>query len=168
MTAPLNSPSSNSAACIRPATDADIPPLTRLINTAFVVEQIVFHGDRVDEPAVRSYAARGTFLVAEDCGTLAGCVYIERLGDRTYLGLLSVLPARQGTGLGSRLMHAAENLARSLGAKIMDLRVISARADQLLPFYLRLGYRPVASEAFPPDLAPKIPSHYIVMSKPLV
>jgi hypothetical protein len=50
----------------------------------------------------------------------------------------------------------------------MDLRVISARGEQLLPFYRRLGYEFVRTEPFPPDLVAKAPSHYILMSKPLM
>jgi hypothetical protein len=50
----------------------------------------------------------------------------------------------------------------------MDLRVISPRAEQLLPFYLRLGYRETGTRPFPVDLASKVPAHYILMSKPLV
>ena len=50
----------------------------------------------------------------------------------------------------------------------MDLRVISARADHLLPFYQHLGYNFVRTEPFPPNLSAKVPSHYIFMSKPLV
>jgi hypothetical protein len=50
----------------------------------------------------------------------------------------------------------------------MDLRVISARGEQLLPFYQRLGYEVVRTEPFPANLIAKLPSHYILMSKPLV
>jgi len=50
----------------------------------------------------------------------------------------------------------------------MDLRVISARGEQLLPFYQRLGYEFVRTEPFPADLVTKVPSHYILMSKPLI
>jgi GNAT superfamily N-acetyltransferase len=106
--------------------------------------------------------------VAEDSGGLAGCVYIETRGDRSYLGLLSVQPTRQGAGLGRQLITAAENLARESGSRVMDLRVISARGEQLLPFYERLGYQIIRTEPFPANLAAKVPSHYILMSKPLV
>jgi hypothetical protein len=50
----------------------------------------------------------------------------------------------------------------------MDLRVISARGEQLLPFYQRLGYQFVRTEPFPADLITKAQSHYILMSKPLL
>jgi N-acetylglutamate synthase-like GNAT family acetyltransferase len=153
---------------IRQASDGDVEELTRLINAAFVVEQVVFAGDRVDDLGVRAYMSGGTFLIAEDSSGVVGCVYIETRDDRSYLGLLSVQPARQGTGIGRQLVTVAENFARGSGARVMDLRVISARAEQLLPFYRRLGYEVVRSEPFPADLATKAPSHYILMSKPLI
>jgi ribosomal protein S18 acetylase RimI-like enzyme len=166
MAAPSNSPSSASKVRFRPASDADVPALVRLINAAFVVEQVVFDGNRVDDLGVRAYMSGGTFLVAEDSGALAGCVYIETRNDRSYLGLLSVQPARQGAGLGRRLVAAAEALARESGSRAMDLRVISARGE-LLPFYQRLGYEVVRTEPFPANLIPKAPAHYILMSKRL-
>src|SRR5712664_1823388 len=168
MTAFANSRSPESEAQIRRATDEDVSALTRLINAAFVVEQIVFDGDRVDDLGVRVYMSGGTFLVAEDSGALAGCVYIETRGDRSYLGLLSVQPTRQGAGLGRQLVRAGENLARESGSRVMDLRVISARGEKLLPFYQRLGYKVARTEPFPANLIAKVRSHYILMSKPLV
>jgi predicted N-acetyltransferase YhbS len=151
--------------CIRPANEDDVPALTRLINMAFVVEQVVFDGDRVDDLGIRVYMSGGTFLVAEDSGVLLGCVYVETRDARSYLGLLSVQPARQKAGLGRRLVAAAEDLARASHSRVMDLRVISARGQQLLPFYQRLGYHFVRNEPFPAHLAAKMPSHYILMSK---
>jgi GNAT superfamily N-acetyltransferase len=168
MSVPANSPSSEAKMRIRRGTDDDVPALTQLINAAFAVEQVVFDGNRVDDLGVRVYMSSGAFLVADDSRTLAGCVYIETRGDRSYLGLLSVQPARQRTGLGRRLVAAAEDLARESGSRVMDLRVISARGEQLLPFYRQLGYQFVRTEPFPATLVTKVPSHYILMSKPLV
>lgn len=168
MAALANSRSPQSDLRIRIGSDDDVPALARLINAAFVVEQVVFDGNRVDDLGVRAYMSGGTFLVAEDSGALAGCVYIESRGDRSYLGLLSVQPARQGAGLGRQLVVAAENLAREAGSRAMDLRVISARGEQLLPFYHGLGYEVVRTEPFPANLVAKVTSHYILMSKLLV
>lgn len=167
MSTASNAPAAKPLATIRAATTCDIPALTRVINAAFVVEQVAFDGDRVDDLGVRGYMSRGHFLLAEMAGACIGCVYIEQRGDRSYLGLLSVEPTHQGTGLGRRLMSAAEELARSLGSRVMDLRIISPRAEQLLPFYKRLGYTFIRNEPFPPDLVAKVPSHYLLMSKPL-
>lgn len=167
MAATANSPSSDANARIRIASDADVPALTQLINAAFVAERAVFDGDRVDDLGVRVYMSGGTFLLAEDSGALVGCVYIEPRGDRSYLGLLSVQPARQRTGLGRQLVAAAERYARESSSRAMDLRVISARGEQLLPFYQQIGYQVVRTEPFPANVVTKVPSHYIFMSKPL-
>jgi len=82
----------------------------------------------------------GTFLVAEDSDALAGCVYIETRGDRSYLGLLSVQPARQGTGLGRRLVAAAEDFARGVGFPGYGSARHQRARRGLLPFYRRMGY----------------------------
>jgi predicted N-acetyltransferase YhbS len=167
MAAAANSPPSGSTVRIRTASDADVAALARLINAAFVVEQVVFEGNRVDDLGVRAYMSGGTFLVAEESDGLTGCVYIETRNDRSYLGLLSVQPERQGAGLGRQLVTAGESLARESGSRVMDLRVISARGEKLLPFYERLGYKVVRTEPFPANLVAKVASHYILMSKPL-
>ncbi len=62
-------------------------------------------------------------------------------------------------------VHRSARRAQLFG--IVVGRVISARAEQLLPFYLRLGYRETGTRPFPADLASKVPAHYILMSKPL-
>ncbi len=179
MAAGANSASHAGNVRLRQATSGDEETLRRLINAAFVVEQAVFDGDRVDDCGVRAYMSSGTFLLAEDSAGPAGCVYVETHGARSYLGLLSVEPARhlgllsveparQSLGLGRKLVIAAEEFARDSGSRVMDLRVISARGKQLLPFYQRLGYEFLRTEPFPSDLVTKIPGHYILMSKPLV
>jgi GNAT superfamily N-acetyltransferase len=152
---------------VRIAKNDDIEGLTRVINAAFVVESVAFDGHRVDAAKVRTYMNSGTFLLAEANTGMLGCVYVEPRGDRSYLGLLSVQPERQRGGLGSRLLAAAEDLARSKGSRAMDLRVISPRAE-LLAFYRRFGYQETGTAPFPPDLSTKVPAHYILMSKPLV
>src|SRR6266851_2742431 len=144
----------------------DVNALAVLVNAAFRVEQPFIEGDRVDAEGVRSYMAKGKFLVAEDSAGLAGCVYVELRGDRGYLGLLGVDPQRQGTGLGRKLMDAAENFFREAGCVAVDLRVISARAP-LPAFYRRLGYLETGTAPFAPDVPIKIPCHYILMYKTL-
>src|SRR5713226_9192112 len=92
-------PQSNSSR-FRPANLADVEALVSLINGAFRVELPFIEGDRIDAEGVRSYMAKGKFLVVEEAAGLTGCVYVELRGDRGYLGLLGVDPPRQGTGLG--------------------------------------------------------------------
>ena len=110
--------------------------------------------------------ATGQFLIAQDARGVAGCVYVEPRGDRAYLGLLSVDPSRQRSGLGSRLMGAAENHARDAGARYLDLRIVDLR-QELPEFYRRLGYIATGTSPFSSKVTPKLPCHFINMSKPL-
>jgi GNAT superfamily N-acetyltransferase len=152
---------------VRMAQRSDAEPVTRLINAAFVVEQIAFDGDRIDILGVCELMKKGAFLLAEDPAGLAGCVFVETRGGCSYLGLLSVAPIRQGSGLGRRLVAEAEEYARSAGCHTMDLRIISPRAESLLPFYRRLGYVQTGTAQLSSDVTPKMPSHYITMAKSL-
>ena len=152
---------------IRTAAQSDIDTLARLINAAFRVEQPFIEGDRTNPNGVRAYMEKGKFLLAEDATGLAGCVYVELRGDRGYLGLLGVDPSHQGTGLGRKLMDAAENFFRRAGCVAVDLRVVSARAP-LPSFYRHLGYLETGTAPFAPDVPAKVPCHYILMSKTLV
>jgi len=147
---------------IRSALPADVDSLVRLINGAFRVEQPFIEGDRVDAAGVRSYMAKGKFLVAEDSTGLAACVYVQLDNDRGYLGLLGVDPSRQGTGLGRKMMDAAEGYFREAGCKTVNLRVISARTP-----LRHLGYYETGTAPFAPDVPVKVPCHYIVMAKSL-
>ena len=149
---------------IRLAKDADAEPLTRLINAAFRVEQPFIEGDRTNPEGVRAYMKKGKFLLAEDSSGLVGCVYVEVRGDRGYLGLLGVEPKRQGTGLGRKLMEAAENFFREAGCRAIELRIVSARTP-LPAFYRHLGYVETGDAPFPAEVQTKVPFHYILMSK---
>jgi predicted N-acetyltransferase YhbS len=158
---------------IRAATAADRDALQHLINEAFVVERGIKKGggDRLDADGreMDSLLARGTFLLCEENSEILACVYLESRGDHCYLGLLSVSPHRQGSGLGRRLALAAETFARERGFHRMDLRVVSPRRDELVPFYLKLGYSERGVQDYPAELTAEmsVPGHFILMSKPL-
>ena len=148
----------------RVASPADAEALAALINAAFRVELPFIEGDRTNPDGVRAYIEKGKFLLAENTAGLAGCVYVEIRGDRGYLGLLGVDPQRQGTGLGRKLMNAAENFFRQAGCVAVDLRLVSARTP-LPSFYRHLGYLETGTAPFSPDVPAKVPCHYILMSK---
>jgi ribosomal protein S18 acetylase RimI-like enzyme len=151
---------------IRDAEAADVAALTLLINAAFVVEQIAIEGERVDPERVRGYMDRGKFLLLEDASLLLGCVFVELRGGRGYVGLLSVDPERQGSGLGRRLMAAAEQYFGDHGSSSVDLRIISARPE-LLRFYGKLGFKETGISPMPEDAPLKMACHFIHLSKPL-
>lgn len=151
---------------IRIAAAEDVEPLARLINAAFAVEQPFIEGERIDPAGVREYMKKGKFLIAEDAAGLVGCVYVELRGERGYLGLLGVTPARQGGGLGRKLMDGAENYFRSARCRAIDLRIISPRTP-LPGFYAHMGYAQTGTAPLPPDAPAKVSCHFILMSKAL-
>jgi N-acetylglutamate synthase-like GNAT family acetyltransferase len=151
---------------LRFASSAEWPALMSLINRAFAVERFFKDCDRLNERQIREYVERGRFVVAEQDGQLAGCVFVEVKNDRAYFGLLSVDPSVQKTGLGARLVAAAEEYARELGALHMDITIVNVR-EELPGYYEKLGYRACGTEPFPPEQMPSMPCHFIKMTKPL-
>jgi GNAT superfamily N-acetyltransferase len=151
---------------IRVAEIAEAEGLVNLINAAFRVEKFFIDGDRINLDQVRSLFPKGEFLVPDEDAPPAGCVYVEQRGERAYFGLLSIDPARQRSGLGSRLVAAAEDWGREKGCRFMDLRIVNLR-EELPRFYRRLGYVEDGTDSFPADAPTKLPCHFVNMSKTL-
>jgi GNAT superfamily N-acetyltransferase len=152
---------------VRVAVLQDAEEITWLINAAFrLAESFLIDRDRIDVDSVKSLLEKGKFLLADEGGDIAGCVYVELRGERAYLGLLSVDPQRQKAGLGSLLMNAAESYCAKAGCRFMDLRIVNVRCE-LPDFYHRRGYVETGTAPFTPDLHPKVPCHFVEMSKPL-
>lgn len=154
------------AAQLRAGELKDADAIARLVNDAFRPERFFIDGDRTNPENVRELINKGKFLLAEERERIVGCVYVEPRGEHWYLGLLSVDPSRQGGGLGSLLMTAAEEHARSAGALVMDLRIVNLRSA-LPGFYRRLGYEETGTAPLPADATVKQPCHFIKMSKKL-
>lgn len=153
---------------VRTATEIDFNSILNLVNAAFQVERFFKNQDRMTAADLASYFESGIFLVIEDDAQIVACVYVKRDGDRAYFGLLSVDPSRQKTGLGRRLVAAAEEFARETGARFMDLRIIHLRTE-LPGIYAKLGYQITGTEPYPPERSHALtqPVHFIRMSKEL-
>ncbi|GGG92585.1 GNAT family N-acetyltransferase [Silvibacterium dinghuense] len=158
---------------IRTATEADFEPLMHLINAAFEVEKFFKAGDRVDASMLRGYFQQGTFLLLETDRALTGAIFVEVKtppdGEpkRAYFGLLSVSPHHQKSGIGRRLVAAAEEFARESGAWFMDITVVNLRTE-LPPIYEKLGYRITGTKPFPATQMPITQlCHFLCMTKEL-
>ena len=152
---------------IRAALSKDAENIARLVNEAFRPERFFIDADRTNPDKVRDLLQKGEFLLAEEAANLIGGVYVELRGDRGYFGLLAVDPARQGAGVGSHLIAAAEDRCRAAGCRFMDLTIVNLRTE-LPAFYRRFGYTESGTLPFTPDHPPNQPCHLVKMSKPLV
>ena len=103
----------------RLADASDAPAICALINSAYrgessragwTTETDLVGGGRIDEPTLRHMiASEGSVILVIDGGNgPVASVSLERRIDRAYLGMLSVRPTRQATGLGKRLVGEAE------------------------------------------------------------
>jgi predicted N-acetyltransferase YhbS len=151
---------------IRTAEAVDAPAIARLVNAAFRSERFFIDADRTDPEKVAALLQKGKFLVLFEDGALAGCVYSEIRAERGYFGLLAVDPLRQRSGIGARLIAAAEQHSRSAGCRFMDLTFVNVR-QELPAYYQRFGYAENGVLPFPADQVAKIPVHLVRMSKPL-
>ena len=148
----------------RTATVAEAARLARIINDAFIVEAFFKIGDRTStEEIVRLMNDGGEFLVTDD---VSGCVYLKCGAERAYFGMLSIDPPKQGQGLGTRLIAAAEGRARERGCRFMDIHIVNLR-EELPPYYRRLGYSETGTLPFSDPERASRPCHFIVMSKRL-
>ena len=152
---------------VRLANAGDTDALVSLINAAFIVEKPIIDGDRINVEKVAELFSIGKFLLLEADSGLVSCVYIEiKESRRGYLGLLAVDPSRQKSGLGRKMIEAAERFLKDAGCEFADLRVVNARAE-LQPIYERLGYSVAGIAPIPDTIRLKIPSYFTVMSKDL-
>jgi ribosomal protein S18 acetylase RimI-like enzyme len=153
---------------IRLATPTDRPRLISVINSAFAIETFL-EGTRTDDERLAAMMQKGEILLAENTsGQILACIYAEVRSTRGYLGMLAVNPPDQRSGLGKRLLSAAENHFRGKGCEAMDISVLSLRPE-LLPIYRRLGFVETGTEEFQMSRALKDHQecHCIKMFKPL-
>ena len=145
---------------------SDAPAIARLVNAAFRSERFFIDADRTDPDKVRTLLEKGKFLMLFEAGALAGCIYIELRGERGYFGLLAVDPNRQRSGIGVRLIAAAEAYCRDAGCRFMDLTFVNLRPE-LAAYYTQFGYVENGTLPFPADQVPNMPVHLVQLSKPL-
>ena len=152
---------------IREASKADIPVLVPLVNRAFEIEKYFSGGDRTDADEMRRMMQEGAFLVSEDEQGFSGCVYVKINGAAGYFGMLAVDPGRQGSGLGAKLIAAAEDFSRKQGCSVMEITVVNLQTH-LFPYYRKLGYVDVGPEGRRAlKREPLIDYHLVRMRKPL-
>jgi ribosomal protein S18 acetylase RimI-like enzyme len=145
---------------ITKATVEDVFILNKLINSAYrgeyskkgwTTEANLLEGKRttahelleiIDHP-------KKTILKYSENNQIIGCILLTEKEDELYLGMLTVSPELQNSGIGKKLLYQAEVLAVEMGIMKIVLTVISVRTE-LLSWYNRHGYQDTgAREPFP-------------------
>jgi ribosomal protein S18 acetylase RimI-like enzyme len=70
---------------------------------------------------------------------IIGCVNLKRIVQKLYLGMFSVHPTQQGSGIGKQLLLAAEEYAAFIDSSTIYMTVISKRME-LIDWYKSKGY----------------------------
>ena len=122
---------------ISKATQDDIPEIIQLVNNAYRGEKSrqgwTHEADLIDGDLRTDFndleqlmQDRGSvFLKYIENGRIAGSVYLQKQNEILYLGMLSVDPTIQAKGIGKQLLAAAEDHARNMGCKAIEMTVIS-------------------------------------------
>jgi ribosomal protein S18 acetylase RimI-like enzyme len=137
----------------REASVDDAAEIAALINSCYrgdssrqgwTTEADLLDGTRTNEAEIESLitTSGSIILTCTDGNEIIGSVYLQKQQPSScYLGMLVVKPQLQGSGLGRRLMAAAEDHVRKKwGAKQMTMSVITVR-NELIEYYQRRGYR---------------------------
>jgi GNAT superfamily N-acetyltransferase len=81
---------------------------------------------------------RAVITARSSKGRLLGGVIVESYWRETYVELLWVAEKSRHTGLGSRLLRKAEEIAKRRGSRLVHLNTFSFQAPR---FYTAQGYR---------------------------
>lgn len=142
---------------------ADAPEIAHLVNRAYrgevsragwTTEADLLEGQRTDQEAISAYINDPTqvILVARpnDRPEIVGCVNLQQRADRAYLGMLTVNPLMQNSGLGKWLLTEAEIWSQANWlTKYIEMTVIHRRRE-LIDWYVRRGYQLTGeTQAFP-------------------
>ncbi len=145
---------------IAKASTEDISSLNKLINSAYrgesskkgwTTEANLLEGSRTSEKELFEIIQdkKNTILKFTENNEIIGCVLLIEKENELYLGMLTVSPELQNSGIGKKLLQQAEILASELGLSKIGMTVISVRKE-LISWYNRHGYEDTgAREPFP-------------------
>jgi ribosomal protein S18 acetylase RimI-like enzyme len=145
---------------ITKATLADVSQLNKLINSAYrgetskkgwTTEANILEGIRTTEEELTETIenSKNTILKFTENNQIIACVLLMEKEQKLYLGMLTVSPELQNSGVGKKLLQQAEIHALALRLPKIVMTVISIR-EELIAWYKRHGYVDTgAREAFP-------------------
>jgi putative acetyltransferase len=134
---------------IRPLQDAGDAAAFRALNEEWIARYfVVEEQDRrqLEDPVAAYIDTGGEILIAELDGRAVGCVALVPDGTGAYeLSKMAISPALRGRGAGRKLLTAAIERARELGAGSL-FRGSSKKLANAVHLYEALGFRHVSPE----------------------
>ncbi|WP_339919551.1 GNAT family N-acetyltransferase [uncultured Flavobacterium sp.] len=162
------------------ATLEDVSELNKLINSGYrgefskkgwTTEANILEGSRTNEAELKEIIGtnENKLLKFTEDNQIIGCVLLVEKEQQLYLGMLTVSPMLQNSGIGKKLLQQAEVHAQALGLPKIVMTVISMRTE-LIDWYKRHGYIDTGNrEPFPvSDIHISIveqPLEFIVLEK---
>jgi GNAT superfamily N-acetyltransferase len=120
---------------IRAATAADVPAIADVVDQAY--RHYIARMGKPPGPMLDDYAARvleGLVWVLEEGSVIAGIIVLRPATDYLLLDNIAVSPARQGLGLGRRLLAFAEAEALRRGYPVRGPFCMPIRGPNCVPF----------------------------------
>jgi ribosomal protein S18 acetylase RimI-like enzyme len=128
----------------------DVAAIATLVNSAYrgdhakkgwTTEADLIDGTRTDAAALSDIIQKPdtTILKYEQDGKIIGCVELKIVDEKLYLGMLTVEPSIQGSGIGKKMLAAAEDFGKGKLCKAVFMTVITIRTE-LIDWYKRHGY----------------------------
>ncbi|MFN5760270.1 MAG: GNAT family N-acetyltransferase [Sphingomonadaceae bacterium] len=143
----------------RTATQADIPALEALIESAYrgdasragwTTEADLLGGNRISQAMLAETLAdtnQQMLVCAAEGAELIACVTLQKRPDYGYIGTVSVQPTLQGGGLGREILARSEDwLRQNWGLTLARMTVIAQRPE-LIAWYQRRGYHDTGETA---------------------
>ena len=116
---------------IRNATNSDFP----------AVEQLLLSSRLPIEGVRENFSG---FVVAEEAGTIAGAIGLEKYGSAALLRSAVVAPANRGAGVGHQLVESLLQRAKEDG--IVEVYLLTTTAEKYFP---RFGFARTTRAAVP-------------------
>lgn len=137
-------------ALVRPFEDDDEDAVVALWHAAGLTRP---WNDPHRDIARKKQVQRELFLVAEQDGAVVASAMAGYDGHRGWVHYLAVAPARQGGGLGRRMMAEVEARLLALDCPKVNVQIRSGN-EAVAAFYDRLGYTPDAATGLGRRLIP--------------
>lgn len=167
---------------ITKATLENVTEITNLVNSAYrgetskkgwTTEANLLEGTRITEAELSEILSdsNNTLLTYQENQKIIGTVLLTNKQSELYLGMLTIAPELQNSGLGKKLLQAAEDFAHSLQLPKIVMTVITLR-EELIAWYKRNGYTDTGlREPFPANFDDVVlhpePLNFMILEKVL-